>query len=100
MTEAEWLTCEDPEPMLLFVQGQASPRKLRLFAVACCRRVWHLLGDERSRRAVEVAELLADGRAGQRRLSRAAANARRAAVELIAKVESSGPVTPFLATPP
>jgi hypothetical protein len=36
VTEAQWLACENPERMLRFVEGRASDRKLRLFAVACC----------------------------------------------------------------
>jgi hypothetical protein len=63
MTETEWLACTDPRPMLEFLRGRTSDRKLRLFAVGCCRRVWHLFTEQDSRRAVEVAEAYADGRA-------------------------------------
>jgi hypothetical protein len=63
MTEQEWLACTEPQPMLDFLRGKASDRKLRLFAVACCRTVWELLPDEPARRAVQVAELMAEGRA-------------------------------------
>jgi len=65
MTEAEWLACTDPQEMLNFSRGKVSPRKLRLFAAACCRRIWPLLKDRRCRRAVEVSERLADGRASE-----------------------------------
>jgi hypothetical protein len=77
MTEAEWLAFADPAPMLMFLRGRASKRKLRLFAVACCRRHPHLILDGDSRSAIEVAERLADGRAtnAERRAAAAAVQA-------------------------
>jgi hypothetical protein len=60
MTESEWRAGSDPAPMLGFVLGVATERKLRLFAVACCRRIWPRLTDARSRHAVELAERSAD----------------------------------------
>jgi hypothetical protein len=61
MTEAEWMACTDPTPMLEFLRGQMNSRKMRLFACCCCRHIWHRLIDERSRNAVEVAERYAEG---------------------------------------
>src|SRR4051812_38192615 len=60
MTEAEWLAGADPHEMLRSLRGGAGARGLRLFAVACCRRVWPLLDGEPSRAAVEAAERFAD----------------------------------------
>lgn len=65
MTESEWLSCADPQAMLKHIGDDCSPRKLRLFACACARQVWHLLTDERSRDCVLVAERYADGLAGE-----------------------------------
>jgi hypothetical protein len=63
VTEAEWMACTEPQPMLEFLRGKVSDRKLRLFACACCRRYWRLPEDEHSRTAVEVAERYVDGQA-------------------------------------
>jgi hypothetical protein len=65
LKETQWWACSDPEDMLTFLDGRACDRKLRLFGVACCRRVWQLLTDERSRRAIEVVLRLADGTASE-----------------------------------
>jgi hypothetical protein len=80
MTESEWLTSTKIAPMLwhlhiehVFLAGPSqglcrtkeatriSDRKFRLFVAACCRQVWRELSDPRSRKAVEVGELYADG---------------------------------------
>jgi hypothetical protein len=62
MNESEWLACTDPTPMLEFLRTQraASERKLRLFAVACCRRVLDWLG-EKSRHSIDALERYLDG---------------------------------------
>src|SRR5262245_14575590 len=86
MTEAEWEKGAEPTAILEFLFGRVSNRKLRLFGVACCRRIWHLFSDGRSREAVEVAERLADGVASQEELAAActAANAANHVAEALA----------------
>ena len=61
MTEAEWLACADPTPMLEFLRGKASDGKLRLFAVESVRLVSKLLVHPNSRAAVEASERVAEG---------------------------------------
>ena len=99
MTGSQWLGCTDPDAMLDALRKQqensgvglfwwlrrarerSDGRKLRLFACACCRRIWPLLADERSRRAVETAERFAEGMASRTDLYAAWAAAGQATVE-------------------
>jgi hypothetical protein len=75
VTEAEWHTCTDPQKMVEFLRLRGSSRKLRLFACACCRRIWHVLTADESRKAIEVAERYVDGSTtdAERRRARSAA---------------------------
>lgn len=95
MTELEWFQCANPHLMLehlakqrvaakwplpswlVFRRNKDASRQNLLFAIACCRRIEGLLVDQRSRYALDIAEKLADGRAGrrERHLAVAAANA-------------------------
>src|SRR4051794_24423277 len=78
LTEAEWQSCADPQPMQEVTRGTMSERKLRLFAVACCRRLGPLLKDPRITTALDVAERHADGAATQDELEAALEGAGRA----------------------
>ncbi|HYV36963.1 MAG TPA: SMI1/KNR4 family protein [Gemmataceae bacterium] len=62
MTQSDWLTCNDPELMLKWLEEEfdVDKRKLRLFCCACCRRGWDNL-DGDSRAALELMERFADG---------------------------------------
>ena len=60
MTEAEWLTSNDPIALLACFK-EPSHRKGRLFACACCRRIWSLLTDT-GQRTVETIEHWPEGR--------------------------------------
>lgn len=81
MTEQDWLASDDPGAMLAHIQGKVSDRKLRLFACACCRCLWHLLVDSRSRTAVETAERFADQQVSAAVLAAASGVAKVAAHE-------------------
>lgn len=71
MHPSEWTTCADTDPMFRLLQRRKqkpSARKQRLFACACCRRLWDSL-DACCRHAVEVAEQYADGAATREELN-------------------------------
>jgi hypothetical protein len=77
MTEAEWLVCADPTPMLEFLRRRASDRKLRLFACACCRQIWDRITHAKLRNAVDVSERFADQEATAAELKTASDKALR-----------------------
>jgi hypothetical protein len=60
MTETEWLECTDPTPMLEFVGGKASERKLRLFSLACCAALLPLTDDPMRNSLWEVSSRFVD----------------------------------------
>jgi hypothetical protein len=72
MDETTWrTTVTDRTWMLEHVRDKASPRKVRLFACACVRRVWEMLPPGVCE-AVVIAERYADNQVERRELLRAA----------------------------
>ncbi|MBY0526856.1 MAG: hypothetical protein K2R98_25915 [Gemmataceae bacterium] len=63
MTDTEWLQCADPRLILAYHQHATSDRKLRLFAVACCRAEWALAEQKPSSEVIAALESWADGQA-------------------------------------
>jgi hypothetical protein len=70
MTEAEWLACEDPTPMLAFLQDISYDRKYRLFAISALLPYVLAHGDELTRRIIETAENAAEGELNRSELHR------------------------------
>ena len=67
MDETRWLTAAYPQPLLTYLRRpgrvartKAGRRKLRLFACACCRRLWPALRPGQQA-VIEQAERAADG---------------------------------------
>lgn len=94
MTEAEWLSSGDPSNLLSFLHDErkGDARRERLFAVACCNRVGHLILDPRSRNALTVAEQFADGLASEAERAAAHAAAQEAAAAIAAPSPPTGAV--------
>jgi hypothetical protein len=61
MTEAEWFAAADPLLLLPAAERVASLRKLRLLMAGVCRRGWARYGMPAVNRAIDCAELYADG---------------------------------------
>jgi hypothetical protein len=78
MTMQDWLSSRSAGTLLRHLchnHGAArrkdGRRKLRLFACACCRRVWEKLPEERDREVVLVSERFADERASAEEMAQA-----------------------------
>lgn len=72
----DWITCADPEPMFDCLGQSVSTRKLRLFGIACYRRVWDLLTYQDCRRAILLIERLVEGEADPEEVHRIRAEMR------------------------
>lgn len=79
MTEEEWLGSDKFDTMLEWLRPDEKARKTRLFKCACCRLMWELLVDQRSRAGVEIAERCADGGVDTAEINRACSEANEAA---------------------
>jgi hypothetical protein len=95
MTEAEWLHCDNPALMTVYLFQRPGPseRKVRLLACAYSRKVWPLLTDDRGRRAIEVTERNADGTTTANELAKAYAQARDAWNTARLRMQRMGPGT-------
>lgn len=88
MTEAEWLARKSVTEMLHQLGQSLSPRKLRLFACACCRRQWEVL-DGPFRHVIEVVEGFADGMCPMAEVDEALENASASFSRALSFSESS-----------
>jgi hypothetical protein len=91
ITEEKWLTCDDrPLGLANFALPSASPRQIRLFAVACCDLVADRMVDPRTRRAAAVALLHASGAATDEELRVAGQEADDAVMSLMLAARAAG----------
>ncbi len=96
MTDDEWLDAANLTWLLKALRTTVADRKLRLFGVGCCRRVWYLLADEHSRQAVEIAERYADGLVSHIELVAAHQQAVLVALTMQAEAERPSSASPTL----
>jgi hypothetical protein len=87
MSDLQVPKSDDIDALLAWAVEVATEKQLRLFACACCRRIWQLVTDERSRKAVEIAESYANGGSDIDTLRQANKAARDAWVENSVQVD-------------
>jgi hypothetical protein len=94
MTEKEWLETDDLRAMLSHVRSganltrsKAGRRKMRLFACGCCRHVWDLLPDERTKKSLAACEQYADGKIDETAREAALLEANKTAAKEYARAE-------------
>jgi hypothetical protein len=80
MTEREWLDLRWPKLLLAHVR-EASPRKHRLFAVACCRRLQDRVATLGATFAIDLAERFADDTVSEAELAEAHQSVTRIALD-------------------
>jgi hypothetical protein len=96
MTERMWLTARSVLPLRDWYRDRrrdrrrGNLRKERLFACACCRRLWDHMPDARSRAAIDAAEQYADGAIDKSGLRLAQTGATRAARDAPDRGRKSG----------
>jgi hypothetical protein len=59
----------------VILKNRGSDRKLRLFAVACCRRVWHLIKRKGWQNVLELTEQYAEGAVKKKDVAKASSKA-------------------------
>lgn len=74
VTGADWRACDDPDAMVHALAADRYQRELRLFGVACTRRVWPLLSDA-CLAALDASQGFAEGMIAESELAAAVANA-------------------------
>src|SRR5262245_42909057 len=78
MTEAEWVSCNEPDDLLGSSGNRLTVRKVLLLACACCRALHWRFTDLRAFAAVEAAERFADRAVAPEALRLAATEAQAA----------------------
>jgi len=90
VTEDKWVACTDPMQLMEVLWNGVSDRKLRLFAVACCRVMIAGTNEPSAARAVQASELFADGSISAEELR----VARREVTNAWNRVHDAGEVNP------